>query len=88
MKISFKKSRFITTVASAALVATAVIAIPTTAQAADPQCATVKYVTQCAGASTDGAPFLMIAAAELQRNSIYLVPRNSSSYQYPSSACA
>ena len=63
MKISFKKSRLITTVASAALVATAVIAIPTTAQAADPQCATASYVTQCAGASSDGAPFLMVAAA-------------------------
>ena len=63
MKISFKKSRVITTVASAALVATAVIAIPSTAQAADPQCATVKYVTQCAGAGADGAPYLMIAAA-------------------------
>jgi pimeloyl-ACP methyl ester carboxylesterase len=63
MKISFKKSRFFTTVAAAALVATAVVAIPSTAQAADPQCATAKFVTQCAGASTDGAPFLMIAAA-------------------------
>jgi len=63
MKISLKKSRFFTTVAAAALVATAVVAIPSTAQAADPQCATAKFVTQCAGASTDGAPFLMIAAA-------------------------
>jgi pimeloyl-ACP methyl ester carboxylesterase len=63
MKISFKKSRFLTTVASAALVATAVVAIPSTAQAADPQCATAKFVTQCAGAGADGAPYLMIAAA-------------------------
>ena len=62
MKIS-KKNRFLTSLASAALVATAVVAIPTTAQAADPQCATVKYVTQCAGAGADGAPYLMIAAA-------------------------
>ena len=63
MKISLKKSRFLTSVASAALVATAVVAIPSTAHAADPQCATVKYVTQCAGAGADGAPYLMIAAA-------------------------
>ena len=63
MKISFKKSRVITTVASAALVATAVIGIPSVAQAADPQCATAKFVTQCAGAGADGAPYLMIAAA-------------------------
>ena len=63
MKISFKKSRVITTVASAALVATAVIGIPSVAQAADPQCATASYVTQCAGAGADGAPYLMIAAA-------------------------
>lgn len=63
MKISFKKSRFFTTVAAAALVTTAVVAIPSTAQAADPQCATVKFVTQCAGAGSDGAPYLMIAAA-------------------------
>jgi len=63
MKISFKKSRLITSVASVALVATAVIGIPSVAQAADPQCATVNYVTQCAGAGTDGAPYVMIAAA-------------------------
>ena len=62
MKIS-SKSRFLTTLASAALLATAVVAIPSTAQAADPQCATVKYVTQCAGAGADGAPYVMIAAA-------------------------
>jgi pimeloyl-ACP methyl ester carboxylesterase len=62
MKIS-KKSRLLTSVATAALVATAVVAIPSTAQAADPQCATVKFVTQCAGAGSDGAPYLMIAAA-------------------------
>jgi pimeloyl-ACP methyl ester carboxylesterase len=63
MKISFKKSRVLTTVASAALVATAVIGIPSVAQAADPQCATASFVTQCAGAGADGAPYLMIAAA-------------------------
>jgi pimeloyl-ACP methyl ester carboxylesterase len=63
MKISFKKSRVLTTVASAALVATAVIGIPSVAQAADPQCATANYITQCAGAGTDGAPYMMIAAA-------------------------
>jgi pimeloyl-ACP methyl ester carboxylesterase len=63
MKISLKKSRVLTTVASAALVATAVIGIPSVAQAADPQCATASYVTQCAGAGTDGAPYMMIAAA-------------------------
>jgi pimeloyl-ACP methyl ester carboxylesterase len=63
MKISFKKSRVITTVASAALVATAVIGIPSVAQAADPQCATASFVTQCAGAGADGAPYLFIAAA-------------------------
>lgn len=63
MKISFKKSRVLTTVASAALVATAVIGIPSVAQAADPQCATANYITQCAGAGTDGAPYTMIAAA-------------------------
>jgi pimeloyl-ACP methyl ester carboxylesterase len=62
-KLTLNKTRFFTTVASAALVATAVVAIPSTAQAADPQCATVKYVTQCAGAGADGAPYLMIAAA-------------------------
>lgn len=63
MKISLKKSRLLTTVASAALVATAVIGIPSVAQAADPQCATASYVTQCAGAGADGAPYLFIAAA-------------------------
>jgi pimeloyl-ACP methyl ester carboxylesterase len=63
MKISLKKSRVITTVASAALVATAVIGIPSVAQAADPQCATANYITQCAGAGTDGAPYVMVAAA-------------------------
>jgi pimeloyl-ACP methyl ester carboxylesterase len=62
MKIS-KKTRFLTSLASATLVATAVVAIPSTAQAADPQCATANYITQCAGAGSDGAPYLMIAAA-------------------------
>ena len=37
MKISFKKALVLTPVASAALVATAVIGIPSVAQAADPQ---------------------------------------------------
>jgi pimeloyl-ACP methyl ester carboxylesterase len=62
MKIS-KKSRLLTAIATAGLVATAVIGVPSTAQAADPQCATVNFVTQCAGAGSDGAPYLMIAAA-------------------------
>ena len=62
MKIS-KKSRLLTSVAAAALVATAVVGIPSTAQAADPQCATAKFVTQCAGVGADGAPYLFIAAA-------------------------
>ena len=62
MKIS-KKSRLLTSVAAAALVATAVVGIPSTAQAADPQCATAKFVTQCAGVGSDGAPYLFIAAA-------------------------
>ena len=61
--MSLKKSRILTTVASTALVATAVVGIPSIAQAADPQCATVKYVTQCAGAGESGAPYLMVAAA-------------------------
>jgi pimeloyl-ACP methyl ester carboxylesterase len=62
MKLT-KKSRLLTSVAAAALVATAVVGIPSTAQAADPQCATANFVTRCAGAGSDGAPYLFIAAA-------------------------
>ena len=83
MKIS-KKSRLLTSVAAAALVATAVVGIPSTAQAADPQCATAKFVTQCAGVGSDGAPYLFIAAAD--RKSTRLNSSHVSESRMPSSA--
>ena len=61
MKISLK-SRIVSALAVTALAGTVVVGAPTAANAA-PQCATVAYVTQCAGAGADGAPYLMIAAA-------------------------
>ena len=61
MKLSFK-SRIVSAVAVVALAGTVVVGAPTAANAA-PQCATASYVTQCAGVGADGAPYLMIAAA-------------------------
>ena len=61
MKISLK-SRIVSALAVTALAGTVVVGAPTAANAA-PQCATASFVTQCAGAGADGAPYLMIAAA-------------------------
>ncbi len=61
MKISLK-SRIVSVLAVTALAGTVVVGAPTAANAA-PQCATASFVTQCAGVGADGAPYLMIAAA-------------------------
>jgi pimeloyl-ACP methyl ester carboxylesterase len=61
MKISLK-SRIVSVLAVTALAGTVVVGAPTAASAA-PQCATASFVTQCAGVGADGAPYLMIAAA-------------------------
>ena len=61
MKISLK-SRIVSALAVTALAGTVVVGAPTAANAA-PQCVTASFVTQCAGVGTDGAPYLMIAAA-------------------------
>ncbi len=61
MKISLK-SRIVSVLAVTALTGTVVVGAPTAANAA-PQCATASFVTQCAGVGADGAPYLMIAAA-------------------------
>ncbi len=61
MKLSLK-SRIVSAAAVVALAGTVVVGAPTAASAA-PQCATASYVTQCAGVGADGAPYLMIAAA-------------------------
>ena len=61
MKLSLK-SRIVSAAAVVALAGTVVVGAPTAANAA-PQCATANYVTQCGGVGADGAPYLMIAAA-------------------------
>jgi len=61
MKISLK-SRIVSVLAVTALAGTVVVGAPTAANAT-PQCATASFVTQCAGVGADGAPYLMIAAA-------------------------
>ena len=61
MKISLK-SRIVSVLAVTALAGTVVVGAPTAANAA-PQCATASFITQCAGVGADGAPYLMIAAA-------------------------
>ena len=61
MKISFK-SRFVSVLAVTAIAGTVMVGAPIAAQAA-PQCATASFVTQCAGVGADGAPYVMIAAA-------------------------
>jgi pimeloyl-ACP methyl ester carboxylesterase len=61
MKISLK-SRIVSVFAVTAIAGTVMVGAPTAASAA-PQCATASFVTQCAGVGADGAPYLMIAAA-------------------------
>jgi hypothetical protein len=61
MKLSLK-SRIVSAAAVVALAGTVVVGAPTAANAA-PQCATASYVTQCAGVGADGAPYMMVAAA-------------------------
>ena len=63
MKISTTKARLVALLSTTALVATVVVGVPTTAQAADPQCATASYITQCGGVGSDGSKYLMVAAA-------------------------
>ena len=47
--------------AAVAMVVATVVALPTTAIAAAPQCATASGVTSCQGATSDGAPYVMSA---------------------------
>ncbi len=61
MRISLK-SRIVSALAVTALTGTVVVGAPTAANAT-PQCQTANFVTQCAGVGADGAPYLMIAAA-------------------------
>ena len=61
MRISLK-SRIVSVLAVTALAGAVVVGAPTAANAT-PQCATVSFVTQCAGVGADGAPYTFIAAA-------------------------
>jgi pimeloyl-ACP methyl ester carboxylesterase len=56
------KSRIVSVLAVTALAGAVVVGAPTAANAT-PQCATVSFVTQCAGVGADGAPYTFIAAA-------------------------
>ena len=61
MRISLK-SRIVSVFAVTAIAGTVMVGAPTVASAT-PQCATANFVTSCAGAGADGAPYMMIAAA-------------------------
>lgn len=58
-----KKSRFVALLAATALTAGVVVAVPTAAQAADPKCQVASYVKTCVGATSDGAPYTFVSAA-------------------------
>jgi pimeloyl-ACP methyl ester carboxylesterase len=54
-----KKTRIISTLSAAALVSMVVVGIPSTAQAAGPQCDGKVPITSCQGATSDSAPYVM-----------------------------
>jgi len=57
------KTRLLSLLSISGLVAGVVVGVPSSAQAADPQCATVNYVTSCAGTTSDSALYTMVAPA-------------------------
>ena len=63
MNTKIIKTRLISLISISGLLVGLVIGVPTSAQAADPQCATANYVTQCAGATSDSALFTLMAPA-------------------------
>ena len=63
MKTQIIKTRLLSLVSISGLLVGLVVGVPTSAQAADPQCLTANYVTQCAGATSDSALYTMVAPA-------------------------
>jgi len=68
---NFKFKRSLTLVAVSSLLSLTVVSIPTAARAADPACQTANCVTQCAGTTSDSAPYLMLVPANFN-GTVYL----------------
>ena len=68
---NFKFKRSLTLVAVSSLLSLTVVSIPTAARAADPACQTANFVTQCAGTTSDSAPYLMLVPANFN-GTVYL----------------
>jgi pimeloyl-ACP methyl ester carboxylesterase len=68
---NFKFKRSLTLVAVSSLLSLTVVSIPTVARAADPACQTANFVTQCAGTTSDSAPYLMLVPANFN-GTVYL----------------
>jgi len=68
---TFKFKRSLTLVAVSSLLSLTVVSIPTAARAADPACQTANFVTQCAGTTSDSAPYLMLVPANFN-GTVYL----------------
>jgi pimeloyl-ACP methyl ester carboxylesterase len=68
---NFKFKRSLTLVTVSSLLSLTVVSIPTVARAADPACQTANFVTQCAGTTSDSAPYLMLVPANFN-GTVYL----------------
>ena len=67
---NFKFKRSLTLVAASSLLSLTVVSIPTAAQA-NPVCTTANFVTTCVGATSDTAPYMMMAPANFN-GTVYL----------------
>ena len=59
-----KKNRVIAFLASTSLVTMTMVALPSAARAADPSCTNLVVITQCVGATSDGAPYVVQVPAK------------------------
>ena len=59
-----KKNKVIAFLASTSLVTMTMVALPSAARAADPSCTNLVVITQCVGATSDGAPYVVQVPAK------------------------
>ncbi|NQW65154.1 MAG: hypothetical protein HQ452_03940, partial [Actinobacteria bacterium] len=59
-----KKNKVIAFLASTSLVTMTMVALPSAARAADPSCTDLVVITQCVGATSDGAPYVVQVPAK------------------------
>ena len=74
-----KKNKVIAFLASTSLVTMTMVALPSAARAADPSCTDLVVITQCVGATTDGAGYVVQVPAKFT-GTLFLF---SHGYRYP-----